>query len=114
MIGESSNRVASYTTPVVGPLVAKENSQNNNEGGHKLNAQINTVVFIEESINPGKVLFFEKDEIKFIGINSIDIERITPVLLGKISGENVELSDTSKKRNREDVVPLNNRTQRGL
>lgn len=114
MIGESSNRVASYTTPVVGPLVAKENSQNNNEGGHKLNAQINTVVFIEESINPGKVLFFEKDEIKFIGINSIDIERITPVLLGKISGENVELSDTSKKRNREVVVPLNNRTQRGL
>ena len=114
MVGETTNNIASYTTPIVGPLVAKENSQNYNEGGHKLNAQINTVVFIEESINPGKVLLFEKDEIKFIGINSIDIERITPELLSKISGENVELSDTSKNRNREEVIPSNNRVQRGL
>lgn len=114
MVGETTNNIASYTTPIVGPFVAKENSQNNNEGGHKLNAQINAVVFTEESINPGKVLLFEKDEIKFIGINSIDIEKITPELLSKVSGENVELSDTSKKRNREDVVPSNNRTQRGF
>lgn len=120
VIGESSNSLASYSTPIVGPLVSKENKQNNNEGGHKLNAQINIVVFLEESIIPGKLLLFEKDKIKFIGINSVDMDKLTPQFYQKLSGnkcgfdyEDDEVS-SDRNRRREEAIPSENRTQRGL
>lgn len=120
MVGETSNNIASYATPIVGPLVAKENSQNDNEGGHKLNAQLNIVVFLEESIHPGKLLFFEKDDVKFIGINSVDIDKLTPQFYQKIAGNNgdygFEDEEISKdgNRDREEIIPSNNRIQRGF
>lgn len=120
MIGESSNRVASYATPIVGPLVAKENSQNNNEGGHKLKALIDIVVFLEESISPGKLLFFEKDDIKFIGINSVDIDKLTPQFYQKLSGNKCDFDyeddevSSDRNRSREEAIPSEKRTQRGL
>lgn len=120
MVGETSNNIASYATPIVGPLVAKENSQNDNEGGHKLNAQLNIVVFLEESIHPGKLLFFEKDDVKFIGINSVDIDKLTPQFYQKIAGNNGDYGfedeeiSTDGNRDREEIIPSNNRIQRGF
>lgn len=114
MIGESSNVAVSYATPIIGPLVAKENALNNNEGGHELNAKINTIVFLEESISPGKTMLFEKDGIRFIGINSVDIEKMTSDFLDAITGEMAEIPDSPRSRARNEVVPPFIRTQRGL
>ena len=119
VIGESSNSLASYSTPIVSPVIAKENNQNSNEGGHKLNARINIVVFLEESISPGKLLFFEKDDIKFIGINSVDIAKLTPQFYQKLSGDKCDFDYEDEKasdgnRSREEAIPSESRTQRGL
>ncbi len=120
VIGESSNSLASYSTPIVGPLVSKENNQNDNEGGHKLKALIDIVVFLEESISPGKLLFFEKDDIKFIGINSVDIDKLTPQFYQKLSGNKCDFDyeddevSSDRNRSREEAIPSEKRTQRGL
>ena len=120
IIGKTSNTIASYAAPVVGPGFAKLNAYDNNEGGHKLNSCINTVVFVEDSIEQGNVWFFEKDDIKFFGINSVDIDKLTPQFYQKLSGDKCDFdyeddeASSDRNRSREEAIPLKNRTQRGL
>lgn len=124
IIGETSNSIASYAAPVVGPVIAKMNTlgvdnMDNNEGGHKLDSRINIVVFIEDSINQGNVWFFEKDDVKYIGINTVDIDKLTPQFYQKLSGNKCDFDFEDEKasdrnRSREESIPMENRTQRGL
>ena len=115
-VGETSNQIASYTTSVGGPLITERNAlTNKNEGGHIIEARISTIVFVEESVEPGKTIIFDVDGIFFIGINSTDIEKITPEFLSNISGGiPQDIEPSQKNRNRQDVVPANTHQHRGL
>lgn len=119
MAGETINYIISYKASTADPLIAERNAVNKmnaNEGGHTIEARISTIVYVDDSIEPGETMLFGIDGTFLLGINSKDIDKVTPEFLGKISNldEETVLPDLRPKRNRDDVIPERTRSQRGL
>ncbi|MBP5541745.1 MAG: hypothetical protein J6X88_08875 [Bacteroidales bacterium] len=119
MAGETINYIISYKASTADPLIAERNAVNKmnaNEGGHTIEARISTIVYVDDSIEPGETMLFGIDGTFLLGINSKDIDKVAPEFLGKISNldEEAILPDPRPKRNRDDVIPERTRSQRGL
>ena len=120
MAGEAINYGISYGIAATPPLIAESiaiSNRDENEGGHTIEARISTIVYIDDdNIEPGETMLFSIEGVFLLGINSKDIDKVTPEFLSIISTHNgkTKLPDPKPKRNRDDVIPESAREQRGL
>lgn len=119
MAGDAINNTISYESAAAPPLIAERLAISNkeaNEGGHTIEARISTIVYVDDSIEPGETMLFGIDGTFLLGINSKDIDKVTPEFLSNISNHDGDpkLPDPKPERSRNDVIPESTRTQRGL
>lgn len=117
-----ATRFAGESTNYYAGTVLLDDAQVNNpsEGGHKIHAKIQIVVITKDSVKPGGFKLFDMDDTRFVLINSADIDKLTSQFYRKISGEDGdydfedEVSFSDRNRSREEAIPSENRTHRGL
>ena len=88
------------------------------EGGHNLNAIVNTVFLFDDSIKPGEFVATEDDGFVYVRLNPSDLGEISREFLEAISSQkrsNAGFDGKSQRiRRREEVVPSTPRVERGL
>lgn len=112
--GESTNYYAGMA------LIDDAQVNNPSEGGHKLHAKIHIVVITKDSVKPGGFKLFDMDDTRFVLINSADIDKLTHQFYRKVSGDDGDYDfededlPSDRNRSREEAIPMERRTQRGL
>lgn len=112
-LAKQTLRESSFYTPSLSLI-----ENNNNEGGHIINATINIEVIVKDTIKPGFFKTLDIDGIRVVYINHIDINKITPdfikKLIGDVPNDYYYDNETPEIHDREDIIPKNMRSQRGL
>jgi hypothetical protein len=105
-----------YTTV---PYILSGQSQNETtEGGHKLDSKIRTVILLDNTIKIGFYKQIDKLGVTYVLLNNIDLYRVNAEFLAQITNGNTNAGNFENKdvkpKTRNEVVPNNQREQRGL
>lgn len=103
------------TSAAVSSAISHEILDDSTEGGHSLTGRVGLVIIIEESMERGRFMTVEENDVKYVLINPNDIDQLTPDFVGKMLYSGYSKPMSSRNRNREDVIPADNREgHRGL